>query len=105
MRERETIDNRRPAIWTTAGFRLSELPRQPGMSTPTHDARAATPTHDAATPTHDAATPTHDAGAAAPTYHGFVDRDEHDGSGDSDEKRNPGDSTIGIVVSEVASHR
>ena len=41
------------------------------------------------------------AGTATP--HGFPDRYEDDGSTDSDEKWNPGDSAIGIVVPEVTT--
>lgn len=39
------------------------------------------------------------------TCHGLIERDEDDGGDDSDEERDPGDSTIRIVVAERACHR
>ena len=57
-----------------------------------------TPAQDAATSTYHAGVPTPPQDAGTPTHHGFVDRDERDRSGDSDEQRNPCDPAIGVVV-------
>ena len=43
-------------------------------------------------------------GTGTATRHGFVDRDEDGGSADPNEERSPGDSTIGVVVAELAGH-
>src|ERR1700759_2541356 len=70
--------------------RLLPDERQPGTRTSAQQAGAA---------------PTRQAGTGTPTDHGFVDRDEHDRGSDSDEKWNPGDSTICIVISKLAGDR
>ena len=42
------------------------------------------------------------AGAGTAAADGFPDRDEYDGDADSDEEWDPGDSAVGVVVTELA---
>ena len=42
------------------------------------------------------------AGAGPAAADGFPDRDEYDGDADSDEEWDPGDSAVGVVVTELA---
>jgi hypothetical protein len=68
------------SVWISARKRVDRRAIQSGESK-----QPITPAQDAATSTYHAGVPTPPQDAGTPTHHGFVDRDEHDGSGDSDE--------------------